>query len=73
MSRGVQTITLLKTTWSSGYDPLLMEFWGPGSTPGVVLRKYIFCLQYNKDFILLTITIYKNSLMINELSHIIAF
>ena len=33
---GVQTMTLLKITWSRGYDPLLFEFWGPGSTPGVV-------------------------------------
>ena len=40
MSKGVQTMTLLKTTWSSGYDPLLFEYWGPGLTPGVVSKYY---------------------------------
>ena len=40
MSRGVQTMTLLKTTWCSGYDPLLNGFWGPGLTPFVISKYY---------------------------------
>ena len=31
-------MTLLKTTWCSGYDPLVFEFLDPGSTPGVVSK-----------------------------------
>ena len=38
-------MTLLKTTWSSGYDPLLIEFWGPGSTPGVVSKIILLLLD----------------------------
>ena len=38
-------MTLLKTTWSNGYDPLLFQHWDAGSTPGVVSKKlYIYYL-----------------------------
>ena len=55
-------MAVLKTKWSNSYDPLFLEHWGPGSTPGVVSKKkihfynrtkrlcflnYVHCLFYN--------------------------
>ena len=46
-------MTVLKTTWSNGYDPLLLEHWSLDSTPGVVLKKkHIFTIE-QKDFVFL--------------------